>query len=314
MPTTQDRRIEGHAGIWMKLAGRVQPLRLGERDAPSVSSAGTPWRGVPFELHRMLTTRPPPRGEAIEAGPLAGEHGVLVILEGEIAITCRDGARTVRSVGRPGAVKLLSGDAPQRLVRLEGSARAAAINVSPAWLERLELSGRWQPRAFGDDRATHGFAQTMRAEIAGGARSGPLFADALSLALLGHIAARHGFGGAARERTRGQLTPVQRDRLRELVQARIGSDLTLTTLSAEVGVSPRHFGTLFRRAFGITPHRYVLEQRIAAAERMLAAGERDLAAIALAVGFSSQSHFTTAFRAARGLTPARFARVGRCVI
>jgi AraC-like DNA-binding protein len=298
-----------HAGrILMTLAGRTQPLVLGGPAAPSVSGASTSWRGLPFELHRMQAVPTRPIREPIEAGPLAGEFGLLVILEGEVAITSRDGARCERNVGRPGSVAVLAGDALQRVEKLEGSARAAAINVPPAWLERMELSERWARRSFVHDPTVHGFVRTIRAEIAGGAGSGAAFADSISLSLLSHVAERHGFGPGTSIQTRGQLSPVQRERLREHVRANLASDLRLTSLSAEIGVSPRHFITLFRRTFGTSPHRYVLEQRLAEGERLIAAGERDLAALALSVGFSSQSHFTTAFRASRGTTPARFSR------
>jgi len=295
----------GGERILMKLGERTQPLVLGDRRGPGVSGAGTTWRGLPFETHRMRTSQARP---AVEMGPLAGDLGVLVILDGAVQITSRDGQHVGHTTGSTGAMMILSGDAPRRFEKVEGSALAAAINVSGAWLERMELTGGWSRVSFTSDDTVHGFARTIRDEIAGGAASGPVFADSISLALLSHITRRHGFGMGARVEGRGQLSAVQRERLRELVQQNLASDLSLTSLSGEVGVSPRHFVTLFRRAFGTSPHRYVIEQRIAAAERMIRSGQRDFAAIALAVGFSSQSHLTTAFRAARGVTPGRFVR------
>jgi AraC-like DNA-binding protein len=295
----------GGERILMQLGGRTRPLMLGDRRGPDVSSAGSAWRGLPFETHRMRSS---PVRQAFEIGPLAGDRGVLVILDGEIAITSRDGQRLSRSVGNAGAMMILSGDALHRVEKLEGTALAAAINISPAWLERMELTERWSRMPFMHDDTVHGFARTIQGEIAGGAASGAVFADSISLALLSHITKRHGFGNGARLEGRGQLSPVQRERLRELVQENLASDLSLTSLSDQVGVCPRHFLTLFKRAFGTSPHRYVIEQRIAAAERLIRAGERDFAAIALACGFSSQSHLTTAFRASRGTTPARFLR------
>src|SRR5688572_24808727 len=119
----------GGERILMKLGGRTQPLMLGDRRGPAVSSAGSAWRGLPFETHRM---RPNPVRQAFETGPLAGDRGVLVILDGEIAITGRDGQRVARNVGSAGAMMILSGDALQRVEKLEGTALAAAINISPA--------------------------------------------------------------------------------------------------------------------------------------------------------------------------------------
>jgi len=84
-------------------------------------------------------------------------------------------------------------------------------------------------------------------------------------------------------------------------------------LSELVGLHPRHFSTLFRRAFGVTPHRYVIDQRLAEGARLLANGGQDIADIAFRVGFSSQSHFAAAFRQAFGKTPRTYAAEKRIV-
>ncbi len=62
---------------------------------------------------------------------------------------------------------------------------------------------------------------------------------------------------------------------------------------------------MFKASFGIAPHRYVVERRIARAKHRLAEGRDGLADIALACGFASQSHFTRSFRQATGTTRPR---------
>jgi len=57
---------------------------------------------------------------------------------------------------------------------------------------------------------------------------------------------------------------------------------------------------------GTTPHQHLLALRVTAAERMLLNPEMDLAEIAYAAGFSSQSHMTTAFGKLRGQTPGAY--------
>lgn len=294
--------------ILMQIAGRTRPLTMGEGRAPSLSSASTDWRGLPFELHRMRAVR---SQGGVETGPLERDFGLLVVLEGEIEISSRDEGRLVRETGRAGSLAILAGDSLRRFEELRGQARTAAINVSPAWLERAELADRLQRMRFVQDETVSRMTRAIAAEVASGAPSGELFAESISLALLHHVVGRYGVLERARPKLRGQLSAVQQARLTEHVRANLAAELSLASLSAEIGVSTRHFGSLFRRAFGTTPHRYVLEQRVAAGERLIAQGERDLAAIALTVGFSSQSHFTTAFRSFRGVTPARYARAVR---
>lgn len=291
--------------IWMQIAGRTRPLSLGRAKEPVLGSAGTDWQGLRFEQHRMQSTQ---SSQPVEVGPMPGDFGLLVILEGEIELHSRDDGRLVRETGRQGSIAILAGDALRRFERLEGSARAAAINISPAWVERAELTDRLQRMKFVQDETVRRMTLAIGDEVAAGVPSGSSFAETMSFALLDHVFDRYGVAGRGRRPVRGQLSASQQARLGEHVRANLASDLSLASLAAEVGVSPRHFVTLFRRAFGTSPHRFVLEQRVEAGERLIAQGERDLAAIALTVGFSSQSHFTTAFRSARGTTPARFAR------
>ena len=61
----------------------------------------------------------------------------------------------------------------------------------------------------------------------------------------------------------------------------------------------------FARAVGVTPHAYLLQQRVRLARRLLSAGRRPIEAAAEA-GFADQSHLTRAFRRQLGVTPARY--------
>jgi AraC family transcriptional regulator len=66
---------------------------------------------------------------------------------------------------------------------------------------------------------------------------------------------------------------------------------------------------LFRRALGVPPHQYVLQERITEARRLLAAGQMTLSEIATHLGFSDQSHFSRAFRKVTGMTPRLYQRM-----
>lgn len=105
----------------------------------------------------------------------------------------------------------------------------------------------------------------------------------------------------------------ERSTLREavgLVRCSVLRDLghrwTLGELAACAGLSPFQLCRAFRRSTGRTVHGWILDLRLRESLERLLAGEKDLAALALDLGFWSHSHFTTAFGAAFGTTPSAF--------
>lgn len=78
----------------------------------------------------------------------------------------------------------------------------------------------------------------------------------------------------------------------------------LEWMSAQLGVSPQHTNTLFRRAFGLSPYQYLLQLRIQKSKEMLIAQpDQTVKYIAEATGFLDASHFISTFRKVVGRTP-----------
>lgn len=77
----------------------------------------------------------------------------------------------------------------------------------------------------------------------------------------------------------------------------------LTTLAADIGVSPWHLCRTFRASTGCTPRAYSERLRLTAAACAIAAGRPDLSELAYRLGFSSHSHLTARYRALFGATP-----------
>src|SRR4051812_33024782 len=77
----------------------------------------------------------------------------------------------------------------------------------------------------------------------------------------------------------------------------------------EVRLSPAHFSREFRRAFGVTPHQYLLTRRLERAAALLRHTDRSVADICFTVGLQSVGSFTTSFGRAfgRSATPHRAA-------
>jgi AraC-like DNA-binding protein len=260
---------------------------------------------VPFELHRSQ-----PTDEPWDSGPLEGEAHLRVVLDGGFDVTLRVAQRELRRHVGPGSLSLhvQSGT----VLRVAGSARVFALGLSPAWVQRLvpELApdALREYAAPAPDASARALALAMCEAVAQGEACSALFAESASLALLSRVLERL----PRRERDdRAKLSPAMCRRLREHIEARLQDDLSLAALAGLCGLRPRQFGALFARAFGATPHRYVLQRRLALGARLLGSGQPDIAEVALRTGFCSQSHFTTAFRRTFGVTPARYAATHR---
>ena len=94
-------------------------------------------------------------------------------------------------------------------------------------------------------------------------------------------------------------------RTRERIDADPTASLTLTSLAAEAGTSRYQLLRAFARELGLTPHAYIVQQRLALARRLIRAGSA-LVDAASTAGFSDQSHLTRMFARQFGVTPARY--------
>ncbi len=81
--------------------------------------------------------------------------------------------------------------------------------------------------------------------------------------------------------------------------------ITVEALAKEAFMSEYHFIRVFREKIGLTPHRFLMQNRIRKAQRLLERG-CPLAEVAFAAGFYDQSHFNRQFRYWLGLTPMEY--------
>jgi transcriptional regulator GlxA family with amidase domain len=113
-------------------------------------------------------------------------------------------------------------------------------------------------------------------------------------------------------------------RAKDLVDARYREPLDVPALARAARLSQAHFSREFRRAFGETPHQYLLTRRLERAAAMLRNTDRSVADICFTVGLRSVGSFTTSFGRAFGLSPMAYratyppaatrARIPTCVL
>jgi AraC-like DNA-binding protein len=96
-------------------------------------------------------------------------------------------------------------------------------------------------------------------------------------------------------------------RARDYLRAHAVQNVTLDELATVAGLSKFYLLRSFCRAYGLTPHGYQMQLRLARARRLLDEG-RPLSHVTYDAGFADQSHLTRRFAEFYGLTPARYAR------
>ncbi|UZE31743.1 AraC family transcriptional regulator [Pseudomonas asplenii] len=201
------------------------------------------------------------------------------------------------------------GDAPT-----EGGFTYRTLYLEPHWLER-ELGALFEeapansqlafctPLATGDSRlaqATSAAFQAMHSPELRIVQQSAL--DQMFDALTRHLHWR------TRYREDPRLPQVAQ-RAREYLHANLHLDVSLDDLARATGVDRFRLTRAFKSAYGLPPHAYLVQLRLARARRLLAQGEQP-AMVAMSLGFSDQSHLGRWFVRAYGLTPAAYRK--RC--
>jgi AraC family transcriptional regulator len=175
---------------------------------------------------------------------------------------------------------------------------AAEVGMTAA-LDTLTYQKLTDPAVY---EIVHMLAEEMRP---GGTRS-PVYSASLAVALLGYVL--RGCPPAQPRRAVGEagLSPQRLARSRQYVENRLGGDLTVGELARAVDMSLFHFARAFKQSTGKTPHAYVLERRIAAAQSLVLNTTRPLNEISAELGFSNPSHFSAVFGRLTGASPSAY--------
>jgi AraC-like DNA-binding protein len=95
-------------------------------------------------------------------------------------------------------------------------------------------------------------------------------------------------------------------RAKDLADARYFESLDVDDMAGAAGLSRAHFSREFRRAFGESPHAYLLTRRLERAAALLRATDRSPADICFSVGLRSVGSFTTSFTRTFGVSPTTY--------
>jgi AraC family transcriptional regulator len=174
--------------------------------------------------------------------------------------------------------------------------RAAADSSVPDRVELVEACSAADPliRQIGMALKREGEAEQP---------AGRLYAESLANLLTVHLLRHYATHGEGVKKALGGLSGHRLRRATEFINDNLERDLALAEIADAVELSPFHFARAFKQATGLTPHQYLIKNRIERAKVLLADNELPLVEVSYRAGFKNQSHFTTLFRRLTSLTP-----------
>jgi AraC family transcriptional regulator len=276
--------------------GHVRPLG----PDPHLTSADLGWCGFLLEQHRL---------PSFESRDVIWMRNVVLLQQGPpVTVEIKDGTRYVSRRIMPGQVFLRPWKV-RTSARCRETTEFVLVSLEPSFMGAA-CGGQVDTETFElsiqngiDDRFVEGVCLALRDEVQRGGGSGRLYSESLAVSLAVHLASRYARQGGVSSRDGDQLPSRAVRRAMEYINDYLNQDLSLTRIAEAVGLSAFHFSRLFKRATGLSPHQYVVRQRVERARQLLMRSGLSLAEIALEVGFCDQSHLTLHFKRVCGTTP-----------
>ena len=292
----------------MSVSRRIEVLENGQAvplvvEAPLLSSSHFAWEGILLEEHSTPTQQTQLRQSATVF--LALHKGAALQQD------WRHAGRFFRTVTTPGSVHLLT-PGPELSLTHRNQLDCIVLSIEPSYFhqaledsprsERIELIERF---AFEDPQIER-LVTALHAEARAGAPTGGLFGQSISTALAVYLAQRYSSFPPALRRHRGGMPATRLNRVLEYIAAKLHEELSLAALAEIAGMNLYYFSRLFKQSTGLSPHRYVLEQRIRRAQQFLSNSDMTILEASVRTGFADQGHFTKVFRRFVGVLPTEY--------
>ena len=177
--------------------------------------------------------------------------------------------------------------------------------IGQDWVNPDRIQLRPQFMSERDDLIQSIFA-TLSAELATGGIGSKLLVDSLKTTLAIHLLRNYCTTLPRLSSYAYGLSAAKLTLIKDYINTHLDLDLKLAELSWIVQISPYHFLRLFKKSLGITPHQYILQQRIDRAKYLLRSSNLDIAEIAFKVGFCDASHLNRCFKNSLGMIPSQW--------
>lgn len=284
---------------------------------PLLSSQQLGWEGVTVRAYNEQKTAQNEAEPMIF--PAVPDISLILVTQGTVTFDYREGGGPWETVQlRAGDWILAPGGGEPYGLRCHGlsaeSLESLLIHVNTDFMThmaspliggdvaRVEMIKR---PAFQDPLLTH-IGLALQQELYAPGATGKLYAETAAQMLAVHLLRHYAhINRTLKEKTSG-LTQRQVKQVLEYIEHHLDHNLSLAEIAQQSGLSPFHFARRFRQTTGESPHQYVVNLRLEAAQRLLKETDLPVSQIALMTGFSNQGHFTQTFSRRLGQPPHQY--------
>jgi AraC family transcriptional regulator len=283
-----------HADAEMKRVLKTAPLRMASDPSAGVIAY---WRHD--AVHDVV-------------GPMA-DHVLMAFPSGSLRFERRSGKSVVQGTTRTGAVTVIPAGSSSRW-DIPEPLNVVHLYLPQATLHRVALEAGMATPGDLVERSAHPDPITSRLLLSaadvleGSAALDALFRQQITDLLATRLLVAHAGSRAAIQLVHGGLCPTALRRAIERLRSDNDTDVSLSALASEAGLSRFHFCRAFKESTGLSPHAWLRQHQLEQAMNMLRDTDDAIVSIAAALGYSSQTAFAAAFRKLTGESPSDWRR------
>jgi AraC family transcriptional regulator len=272
---------------------------------PVRSSENLGWNGIHVQQHCQPAWESPEYAQ--------NTHIVIIGLDSELVQTERwfDGRRRQEQIGSENNIAIVPAMVPHRSTWNQ-EASFSVLSLEPDRLTKIAYESvtteyvELIPHYVMQDTFIDHIGKSLTAELTENRFGSQLLVDSLTIALSVHLLRHYSDWHKPLHDYQGGMPKRKMQQAIAYIHAHLAEDLTIAAIADELEMSQYYFSRLFKQSIGVSPYRYVMEQRIEAAKQLLKRTSLSISVIADRVGFANQNQLTIQFRNLVGTTPSNY--------
>ena len=281
------------------------PQRLPDifKPAPILASHSAGWSDISLEAHCL------PPGETPE---FCLDHYVVSMSMGpkiEVELTVE--GKIHKATAFQGMAFICPVHSPHSFC-WNNELQTLSLNLKPELLNQnaIDLLGtdcvELIPHFAIQDGLIYQIGMALQAELRSQGCGSRLYAETLANTLAIHLLRHYSTQNHRTLDCNGGLPQHKLRLVTDYINDYIERELSLKELAAIAQLSQYHFCRAFKQMTGLSPHQYLIRQRVERAKQLLKKGGMSLGAVAIVCGFTHQSHLHRHFKRLTGVTPKTF--------